>query len=562
MNRPALPSIAPARLSALLLVGLLGCPAPQPAQPTLPTGPVEPAVEQPPTPAADPVFPEEAFRDTQPPAGPPRPFQLPAVKTFTLDNGVQVYLVESHTLPIVSAALDFDGGSMNDPRRRAGTADICMSMLTEGTAKLDKMAFNEALADIGSGIRSYARTDTQGLSMRTLSKHFDATLALFADSLLRPGMRQVDFDRMIKRALESLQQSKASAGPVAGRLWRSVLYGTRHPFGQIDTEASLGAIKLKDCDRYRRTYLAPKGARLFVVGDLTEQQIRDKFSAALAGWKGKPKRSVKLPKPRPRKGKLFFVDIPGSAQSMIFLIHMGPRRDDDDYFANQLVAAILGSSFSSRINMNLREDKGYTYGARAAFYYNRAYGAFLANASVQSSSTWQSVQEIYKEVKDLQAPPPADQRDPELAYEATADELARDKNGAILSLPGQFATAQQALGRYRDLVYFGLPLNYYDTFVANYEKVTLDQVNAAARKNLHPDDAVIVVVGDAKAPLNKHVVTSVDGKQVKKDVPLLDADGKPVLLRDGLQQLVDSGALGKGKMVVLDADGKQLEVLK
>ena len=557
MNRQPLTIVAVA-----LSVGLFGCPAANPAhQPTMPTDPVVADVPTP-TEPTELVFPTEEFRAAQPAASAPRAFQLPEMKTFTLANGIKVYLVESHKLPVVSIDLDFEGGSMNDPRSKPGLAGMCMGMLTEGTAKLGKIEYNEALADTASGISSYADNDTQGLSMYTMSKHFDATFALFVDTLLRPGFRQVDFDRRVARTLEALKQRKASAPPVASRLWQSVLYGTTHPFGKVTTEKGISAMKLSDCKRYHKSYLKPKGARLFVFGDLDEEQIRKHFGAPLAAWKGKPKASVKLPKPRSRVGKLFFVDIPGSAQSMIFLAHFGPKRFDKDYFANEMLAAVLGSSFSSRINMNLREDKGYAYGAFGTFYYSRNYGTFLAGASVQSSSTWQSIQEIYREVNNLHAPPAADKRGARFAYEATAAELEREKNGAILSLPGNFATAGQALSRYRRLVYFGLPLDTYASFVQNYAKVSLDQVNAAARKHLRPDDAVILVVGDAKAELKKHVVSEVDGKSVKKDEPLLDADGKPVLLIDGLNELVKSGALGAGKMVVLDADGKVLKTMR
>lgn len=499
-------------------------PMPQPIKVTQPAAPQELA------------FPDEAFRATQPKPGPARPFRLPKMKPFTLKNGIKVYLVEQHALPIVSMDLSFEAGSQLDPKGKEGLASICMSMLTEGTEKLDKIQYAEALADVASNINAYAADDSVGVTLSSLTKHLDATFALFVDTLQSPGFRPTDFDRMIKRRIESVRQSKGTPASVAQRVTGAVLYGPTHPFGTVVTEQSLASITIDDCKQYRAKHFQPGNARLFVVGDLTEAQVRAHFEkGALAAWKGKGEKLAPPPKPATMTGRVFFVHVPNAAQSQVSLMHFGPARTAPDYFANTMMASVFGGSFSSRINMNLRENKGYSYGARGGFGYSRHYGTFTASASVRTDSTYQTLLEIDREIKELWSG----------KQPITKDELEREKQGAMLGLPGQFATAQAALGNYRRLVYFGLPLDYYDRYAAGVARVNLAQVKAAAAKHLRPGQAVYLIVGDGDA---KVVV-----REGTKDVPYLK-DGKQLTLREALVDLARRGDVGAGGFVELDTD--------
>ncbi|HEU0029742.1 MAG TPA: insulinase family protein [Kofleriaceae bacterium] len=510
---------------------------PDPRPPTQPEAPMQPQVTQTATPQ-ELAFPEEEFRNSQPPPGPQRPFRLPKVKPFTLKNGIKVYLVEQHALPIVSMDLNFDGGGMVDPKGKEGLASVCMSMLTEGTDKLDKIQYAEALADVASSISTYATDDSAGVTLGSLTKHLPATFELFVQTVRAPGFRASDFDRMIKRRIESVRQSKGNPASVANRVSGTVLYGAEHPFGSVVTEESLAKLTLDDCKGFVTTYLKPGNARLFVVGDLTEAQVRNYFDKGeLASWKGTASKLPALTQPKTMTGRIFFVHIPGAAQSQVSMLHFGPKRNAPDYFANTMMASVFGGSFSSRINMNLRENKGYSYGARGGFNYTKQYGTFAASASVRTDSTYQTLLEIDREVKEL-----ATGKTP-----ITKDELEREKNGAILGLPGQFATAQAALGQYRRLVYYGLPLDYYNSFVAKMGQVNEAQVKAAAKKQLKPDKAVYLVVGDGDAP-----VIVRDGA---KDVPYTK-NGKALTLREALADLASRGDVGAGGLVELDADGK------
>jgi len=477
------------------------------------------------------VFPDEAFRAQPPPAGAPRPFRLPPVQTFTLASGIVVYLVEQHTLPLVSMDLNFEGGAAVDPPGKEGLTSACMAMLTEGTAELDKLAYAERLADTASSIGGYAGDDSIGLTLSSLARHLDPTFAQFADTLRAPGFRRPDFDRLIRRRIEGIRQAKRSPASIASRIAGAVLYGHGHRFGAVVTEASLAALTLDDCRELARTWLAPGGARLFVVGDLTADAVRACFDARLAGWTGAPPAPPALAAPRTLPGRIFFVDVPGAAQSAVSYLQFGPPRTADDYFATAMMGAVFGGGFSSRINMNLREAKGYSYGARGSFGYARSYGTFAVSAQVAGGATDQALREIHREVVGLWRGDPG--------FAVAPDELAREQNGAILGLPGRFATAQAALGQYRALVYFGLPLDYYDSYIDRLSAVSVDDVMAAAARRLDPGRAVYVVVGNGAQPMTAGA-----------------GGGRVPTLREALGELAARGEVGDGGLIELDADGR------
>ncbi|HKE18815.1 MAG TPA: pitrilysin family protein, partial [Kofleriaceae bacterium] len=543
MTRAPLLAIAAVSVVAASLAGACGGKAAQPAA----TGPATAAAaDRGAAAAALPVFPEEPFRAAQPAAAPPRDFHLPEMAHFVLGerDPIDVYLVERHDLPTISIDLNVDGGAMLDPPGKVGLASVCMDLLAEGTVELDKIAFREALADVASNVSSYAGEDRQGVAMSTLTRSFDATFALFVDTITQPGMRQADLDRLIKRRLEGLKQARGSAESVAGRLDQMMVYGLDHPLGRVPTEKTLGAVRMADCKRHVRRYLEPRGARLFVVGDTTEADVRRSFAPLLARWRGAPARAARPPRPRPPAGRIFFVHIPGSAQSSVSMLHAGPPRLAPDYFATMLLAQVLGRGFSSRINMNLREDKGYSYGAGGGFAYNRFFGRFSARSSVRSDATYQSLIELRREVVAMQ----------DGSRPATADELARDKEGTILGLPASFDTAGAAIDQYRALVYFGLPPDYFNGYVDQVRAVTADELKKAAAEHLRPDEARFLVVGDGDAPQIAH--HKGDGGQKGEDRPLVDEAGVQLTLRAALSKLAADRALGDGKLVELDADGK------
>jgi zinc protease len=438
------------------------------------------------------------------------------LERFKLKSGIDVFLVERHNLPIVSLSLVFDGGSSLDPIGKEGLAAQCIGLMTDGTRELDKIAFEEALADLASSVSSGASADTHAVGLSALKKNLDATLDLWAASLLRPGLRRDEFDRALKRRLAGLQQMKGVPAAVAGRLAGSIIYGERHVYGRFATEASLRALAPEDCGPFIADHVKPAGARLFVVGDVTRAEIEDKIGGRVAGFKGRPRPAPRPGPPAPRKGRVFFVDMPDAPQSVVTLMHEGPKRTAADHPSTSVMSGILGEGFSSRINMNIREKHGYAYGARGAFQYTRADSTYRASASVKTDVTKESVLEMLKEIRGMRDGDP------------TAEELDREKQGRILSLPARFATGAEALEAYRELVYYGLPLTTYDSYVKNIASVDGAAVRRAARKHLRPERLRLFVVGDGKVVLPKlRELAALPELGGAGEVVVLDADGKP-----------------------------------
>jgi predicted Zn-dependent peptidase len=458
------------------------------------------------------VWPDEAFRYEQPEAGPAVEVEIPEIATFTLASGVDVYLVERHELPVVSMTLRFPVGSVADPRGKEGLADIATSLLDEGTKELDKAAFEARLADLASNVYAGASDEESYVGMRSLGRSLEPTLDLMFEMLESPGLRAEDLERLRDSAKASLEQRKAAPAGIGRRLWPSVVYGPKHPYGKIRTKKSYDAIKLADCRRFVGRF-GTRGARLFVVGDITRAQIETVVEPGVARLGRKRPRNPKVGAPRPRRGTVFFVDVPDAPQSQLYVGHPGPLRTAEDYEATQLMATILGGGFSSRINMNIREDKGFSYGARAGFSYEKHAGAFRASSSVHAETTGAALREIAKEIQTMRT------------TDVTPEELEREQNGILLGMPARFATGRGVLGSFSTLVFFGLPLDYYEGYQQRIRATTIPKVRKAAETHLRASGFKVLVVGD--------------GAKV----------------RDELQAIADEGLFGSEGLVELDADG-------
>jgi predicted Zn-dependent peptidase len=459
------------------------------------------------------VWPDEDFRQEQPEAGETVAVEIPKIETFSLPGGVDVYLVERHDLPIVSMTLSFPLGSMSDPRGKDGLATLAMDLLDEGTKDLDKVAFEERQADLGSSVWASARTEESQVGLRTLRRSFEPTLDLMVAMLTSPGLRTEDLERLQKSHKASLEQRKAAPRGLGRHLWGSVVHGSAHPFGKVRTERSYDAIRIADCQRYVRK-LGRKGARLFVVGDITKEDIESRVGPKLAGLQAKSTRNRRPGKPRPRKGTIFFVDVPGATQSQIYVGHPGPARTAKDHEATRLMASILGGGFSSRINMNIREDKGFSYGARAGFSYNTQYGVFAASSAVHAEATGASLREIAKEIATMRT------------TDVTDEELSREKSSVLLGMPSRFATASRVMRSFSGLVFHGLPLDYYDGFQDRIRSAKVADLRKAAEEHLRESGFKVLVVGDG------------------------------AVIRQDLEAIAKEGVFGKEGLVVLDEDGK------
>ncbi|HEY8375505.1 MAG TPA: insulinase family protein [Nannocystis sp.] len=485
--------------------------APAESAPVAPPPVVTAPVEEPQAPV---TWPDEPFRASRPTPGPVAEFKLPQIETFKLDNGLEVFLVRNDSLPTVLMQFEFDFGGVNDPKNQIGLHSLCLDLFDEGTKQLDKVAWEEKQADHAVMVSSFAGSDTSGLVVRALKRELPYALDLLAELLREPGLREVDFERLKERRKASIAQAKGSPGSIAGRLSGALFWGADHPYGRIETEKTVDAIQLKDCAKIVAKF-KPGGARLWVVGQITQEEIKQELGARLPDWKGKAPAKTNVPGPKPQLGKLFFVHVKDAPQSAVYVGHAGPKRDAPDYEATDLMAEILGGSFSSRINMNLREDKGYTYGGRAGFGYRRPGSTFTASSQVRTDATGPALREIAKEIATMRTSDP------------TAEELMRVQEGALLALPAEFNTPTATLRAFQQLKFYGLPFDYYDGYQKRLRAVDIPAIRKAAEKHLRAKDFVVLVVGDANKVLPDLEAIANEKLFGSGGLVFLDADGQP-----------------------------------
>ncbi|PIE19053.1 MAG: hypothetical protein CSA66_03185 [Proteobacteria bacterium] len=471
-----------------------------------------------------PPAPDQSFRATPPTPRPVADVKLPTVAPFTLDNGLEVYLVEQNKLPTVFMSFEFDAGEIDDPADKTGMVSVCLDLYSEGTAELDKIAFAEKQADHAVTIWSPAGKETSTINLRTLKSELGPALDLLGALLRAPGLREQDFQRIIAQRKASLQQARATPQSVAMRLFSSRVWGRDHGYGRVQMESDIEAITLDDCRAFAAR-LKPDGARLWVVGMVSKDELTAALNQRLAFWQGAaptPKRLPAAPKP---DGAIHFVQVDGAVQAFVLLGHVGPARSADDYVATHLMTQILGGSFSSRINMNLREDKGWAYGGRGRISYRRQGSQLAIYASVENATAALAIGEMLREIKGM--------RD----AEPTADELAREQQGALEALPAKFASPSETLNTLKRLAFFGLPLDYYLGYQASLREVDAAAVRAAAVAHLPDKGWSALVVGDGT----------------------MKAQGSDKTVLEALRELAASKRLGDGGLVVTDADGLPLE---
>lgn len=427
-------------------------------------------------------------RSRIPTLGPPPRVSLPPIQTRELPNGLKLLIVEHHELPIADFVLVVESGGTLDPAPKQGLANLTAAMLTEGAAGRTSLEISDQAAFLGIRLNASSSWDATTVSLHTPTSQLDSALALFADVALRPTFPAEEFDRLRKDRLTELLQLKDRPTAIANQAYAAILYGSGHPYGRplIGTEASVQGLSTGDLSAFYRASFIPNNATLIVVGDVNPAQVEARIRALFGSWQRGPVSSFAFTQP-PAAGAttIYLIDKPGATQSSFRIGAIGVPRSTRDYFALSVLNTILGGSFTSRLNQNLRETRGYTYGARSVFDMRRSAGPFTASAEVIGGKTDSALVEFMKELNSIREAVPA-------------EELQKAKRYLQLGLPGDFETTQQIAGALVPVVLYDLPLDYYNTFVQNIEAVTQADVQRVARQYINPSSLAIVIVGDRK----------------------------------------------------------------
>jgi zinc protease len=417
-------------------------------------------------------------------------FKLPQIQRRKLSNGLEVLIVEQHEVPVVNMNLVLRTGGAADPQDRAGLASLTAALIDEGTKTRSSMDISNQLAAIGARLGTGSDFDNSAMNLLTLSKHLDRALEIYSDVVTNPSFPENELELQRKSRLATLMQRKDDANAIAGIVYSSLLYGRNHPYGHpsMGDEQSVRAATNEDVRRFYETYYRPNNAALIVAGDVKPATLMPKLERAFANWKRGEIPAVNIGMPPAReKATVYIVDKPGAAQSVLMIGQVGLPRSTPDYFPLVVMNTMLGGQFTSRVNMNLREDKGYTYGARTAFDYRRSAGPFMATAGVQTAVTKESVYEFLKELRGIRGERPV-----------TPEELDFSKQAITRGFPRTFETPEQIANRLTDVVVYNLPDDYFNNYLARVRAVTVDDINRVANRYLDPSRMAILVVGDRK----------------------------------------------------------------
>lgn len=428
-----------------------------------------------------------------PPTGKPPLARFDEFSRKTLDNGLTLLLATRDAIPVVHLSLSVDAGYASDQLSLPGVASLAMDMMDEGTRSRNSLEISDELASLGASLSTGSNLDTSFVSMSTLKTTLAPALDLFSDVVLNPSFPEAEFTRLVQQQMARIQSEKVNPRSMAIRVLPKLVYGENHPYGNprtgTGTEKTLAQITLAELQNFRDTWFKPNHATLIVVGDITLAEVEPLVNRAFRNWQRSetPDKVIARVSPR-RRSEIYVIDRPGSPQSLILGGQLAPPENNPDEISYTIMNAVLGGSFTSRINMNLREDKGWSYGARSGFLSARGQRTFYVLTSVQTNRTGDSMVEILSELNGFVGDRPA-----------TAEEVATHRTNRALSLSGRWETANSVLGSLSSMVQYGLSDDYYRQYGSRISEVTALDVRNAARKLIRPESMAWVIVGDLES---------------------------------------------------------------
>src|SRR3954470_23116544 len=453
-------------------------------------------------------------RKKAPPAGATPTLHVPTWTKGTLPNGADLIVSEKHDLPLISFSMTFLGGENQfQSAGREGVASLTAALLSEGTKTRDGEALSNALQLLGTTITAGVSGETGTISFVSTTAKFGATLDILADMLVNSTFPAAGLERLRGQRLVALTQARAQPSAIASRVFPRIVFGPNHPYGRVVSEESLKAITRDDIVAFHKTYYQPGRALITVVGDTTVAAAKPVIEKALAAWpKGGERPSFSYPVvAEPRVTTIFLVDKPGAAQSTFAIGRPGPPRSTPDFYALQVMNTILGGMFQSRLNANIREEKGYSYGVNSNFAYGKGAGAFRAGGDIVTAKSDAALVEFMKELRGILGARPI-----------TDEELTTAKDALIQRLPGTFASVSSINGAITTLWTQNLPDDYYQQYAKQIAAITRDDVLRVAKQYVTVDHLAIVIVGDRsviEAPLKATGIAP---------IALYDIEGNPV----------------------------------
>jgi zinc protease len=429
-------------------------------------------------------------RSALPTPGDPPQAKFPELQRATLSNGLKIVLAERHAVPLINFELLVDAGYAADQFSMQGAADLAMDMIDEGTKTRTALQINEELANLGARLSTSANLDMSSVSLSALKGNLDKSLDLYADVILNPSFPKADFERLQKLQIAAIKREKTNPFQMALRVLPGLLYGKDHAYGNPFTgsgfEDSVAKLTADELAKYHSTWSKPNNATLIVVGATTLKEIQPKLEKLFKNWTpgDVPKKNISNVEMQP-KPVVYLMDKPGAVQSVIIAGHIAPPKSDPNDIPIEMMNQILGGSFTSRINMNLREDKHWSYGSRSIVVDASGQRPFFAYAPVQTDKTKESMVEISKELSEILNARPA-----------TGEELDKVQKNRVLRLPGSWETVNEVGDALNEIVRFGLPDDYYQTYAGKISALTLADINKASKQVVHPQSLVWVVVGD------------------------------------------------------------------
>jgi zinc protease len=439
---------------------------------------------------------QQLDRSKIPPAGNAPALRTPKWTKTTLANGADFIVSEKHDLPLISFTITFQGGAHQvEPANRRGVGSITAAMMSEGTKTRNGESLSNALQLLGTSINVAVNGENGSIGFQSTSTNLAPALAILTDMLVNSTFPADALDRIRAQRLVTLTQARAQTSAIAGRVFPRLLYGTAHPFGQNTSEESLKAITRDDVVKFHKDYFQPGRALITVVGDVNASAVQGVIEKALAAWpKAGEKPVFTYPSaPAARPMTIYLVDKPGAEQSTFAIGNPGPPRSTKDYYALQVMNTMLGGMFQSRLNANIREEKGYSYGVQSSFAFGKGPGAFRAGGDIISAKSDLALVEFMKELRGIVGARPV-----------TDEEIDTARRSLIQALPGSFESVQNVNRALTTLWTQGLPDNYYEQYASNISAIRKEDIVRVARQYIDLDHLAIVIVGDRasiEAPL-------------------------------------------------------------